>query len=82
MHRNLEGWECGVWQRMSLHFLGRVLHQPQPVPGQVDGASERVLASGGHIAQTGLGVDQTDVRERPQSVGLCHMLYLAHMEFF
>lgn len=56
MHRNLEGWECGVWQRMSLHFLGRVLHQPQPVPGQVDGASERVLASGGHIAQTGLGV--------------------------
>ena len=33
-------------------------------------------------SQTGLGVDQTEVRERPQSVGLRHMLYLAHVEFF
>lgn len=56
MHRNLRGWECGVWQRMSLHFPGGVLHQPSPFPGQVDGGSERVLASRGHIVQTGLGV--------------------------
>lgn len=58
MHRNLGGWECGVWQRMSLHFLGSVLHQPQPFPWP-----------GGWSFREGAGFQRSHSSDRPGGGG-------------